>query len=228
MTRGICCQEISLVRRGSNGSEKPVLNAVSVQFRPGRVALITGATGAGKSSLLHMIAGLIRPTSGTIVASGRPVSRWITAHRDRWRRQVGIVFQHAALLDGCSAMENVMLPLIPREKKLTALRRKADEALQRTEIRHLAGEEVGTLSGGERQRVAVARAIVSGPAFLIADEPTAFQDEEGTRIIGNILSAAARENATVIVASHDPKLMGLNLADDRFQLKNGCLLGMDN
>jgi ABC-type lipoprotein export system ATPase subunit len=92
-----------------------VLESVAADFSPGTVSLVTGNTGSGKSTLLHLLAGLLRPTAGEVWADGLPVSRWPSRHRDPWRQQVGIVFQHLALIPDLTVAENLLLPMIPRK-----------------------------------------------------------------------------------------------------------------
>jgi ABC-type lipoprotein export system ATPase subunit len=224
MDAALVCQDIGLLRRGWDGSQRAVLKSVNAVFRSGQAAVIAGLTGAGKSTLLHILAGLLRPSQGQILANNLPVSRWNTAHRDRWRRKVGIVFQHPRLFNELTVMENVILPLIPRIGSVVRLRRHGYEALEKLGISHLAGQTAHTLSGGEQQRVAIARAIVAQPEILIADEPTAHQDEAGATAIIRLFTEWKRPGAIAIVAAHDARLLGYNrFADRHFELADGCL-----
>jgi ABC-type lipoprotein export system ATPase subunit len=224
MASALVCQDISLLRRGWDGTQRPVLNSVNAVLRSGQVTVISGPTGAGKSTLLHILAGLLRPTEGQVLADDLPVSRWNTAHRDRWRRKVGIVFQHPRLFNEFTVIENVMLPLIPRSRSMALLRQRSYEALEELGISHLAGQAGYTLSGGEQQRVAIARAMVSRPEILIADEPTAHQDETGADTIIRRFSEWKRPETITIVAAHDARLLGYGrFADRHFELADGCL-----
>jgi ABC-type lipoprotein export system ATPase subunit len=210
---------------GTSGAGKSViLDDVTATFPEGAVSLITGDTGEGKSTLLHLMAGLLLPTSGAIFAHREPVSRWPTPHRDRWRRQVGMVFQHLALLPELTVGENLLLPLVPRHgawRDLQASVRRALEDLSLVDLRHA---RVKQLSGGQRQRVAVARAVVSAPTYLLADEPTAFQDGAGADSVLDALRRAADDGATVVVCSHDARLRDPVFADRLFQLKDRYLM----
>jgi len=203
MNSGIICQDLCYGLPSGNGEHRMVLNEVNANFPAGRITIISGAVGAGKSTLLHVLAGLNRPASGEVIVDGQAVSRWAGAYRDRWRRQVGIIFQHYHLLYDFTALENVMLPLIPLGYGVSECRRRAIEALEQTAILHLAGSPVNCLSGGERQKTAVARALVTRPAFVLADEPTAHQDPENAQRIMNLLRESARRNAVVIIATHE-------------------------
>jgi ABC-type lipoprotein export system ATPase subunit len=187
----------------ANGPEKkkPVLQSVDAVFAAGAVSVVSGANGAGKTTLLHLLGGLLRPTSGEVLWEGRPISRWTAHHRDRWRRRVGIAFQKVYLMEDLTALENVMVPLIPRGIPVRDLKKKCLLALDRVGAADLAPEPVRALSGGQRQRVCVARAVVGDPELLLADEPAAHQDPDGVRRIKSLLLAAAGRGATVIVAA---------------------------
>jgi ABC-type lipoprotein export system ATPase subunit len=223
MGEEIACRAISLVRRDAHGAARSVLETLDATFLPGQIAVVSGPTGAGKSSLMHILAGLVRPTSGVVAVGLDPVSRWIAAHRDRWRRRVGIVFQHPRLLADLTVLENVMLPLIPRGMGMAELRQRGRDALARLGAGEMAGERVSTLSGGERQITAIARALVSSPSILLADEPTAHQDRNHLRKILSEFRMARERNAVVIVAAHDPRLIAEKFADRYYRLDGGRL-----
>ena len=218
------CREICFTRRGTDGAERPVLNGITADFGAGETALILGPTGAGKTTLLSVIALLQRPTAGEIHWEGRAVSRWLGPHRDRWRRRVGIIFQGARLLGDLTALENVLLPLIARHPDLAEIRQRGWDALTRMGADHLAAEPARRLSGGERQRVAAARALAGHPSIILADEPTAHQDNGGARIILTALADAARTGAAVIIAGHDPRLLKPPMGDGpRYRMTGGRL-----
>ncbi len=224
MNSSLICQNVSLYRRRADGSERAILEQVNATLNAGQGVMVSGVTGAGKSTLLHLFAGLLRPTEGRILSNGQAVSRWSTAHRDRWRRQVGIVFQQPYLLNELTVLENVIFPMIPRENSIARLRESAREALQAFGICHLAKQKVLTLSGGEQQRVSIARAIVSRPAILIADEPTAHQDDEGAALIIDTFTRLKRPHTITIIAAHDPRwAQHEDFADKHFFIENGRL-----
>ena len=224
MSLSLVCQNVSLSRRRADGTEHAILKHVDATLTAGEGAMISGKTGAGKSTLLHLLAGLLRPSQGQITANGQPVSRWHTVHWDLWRRQVGIVFQHPHLIKGFTVLENVILPMIPREPSITHLRKLAREALDTLGISHLAKQNVLSLSGGEQQRVSIARAIVSRPAILVADEPTAHQDDEGADLIIEKFVGWKLPHTIIIVAAHDPRWTHHGkFADKHFLLENGRL-----
>ena len=199
---GLACHQLGFARPG----RKPVLEMLQARFAPGQATLISAPTGTGKSTLLHLLGGLLRPTSGEVWADGQPVSRWPAPHRDRWRRQVGMVFQHLNLVPDLSVMENVLLPCIPTASSYTALIQRAGALLKQLDLPAAGREPLQTLSGGERQRVAIVRALITRPRFLLMDEPTSFQDDDGTANLLILLAEAAADDACVVVCSHDVRL----------------------
>ena len=224
MNLSLVCQNVSLFRRRPDGSERAILKNIDATLKAGEGFMITGKTGAGKSTLLHLLAGLLRPSQGQITANGQPISRWNTFHRDRWRRQVGMVFQHPQLINEFTVLENVILPMIPRGNSVSRLRKLAWEALDTFEISHLGKQKVQSLSGGEKQRVSIARAFISRPVILIADEPTAHQDDEGAALIIEKFAGWKQPHTIIIVAAHDPRWAEHGkFADKHFQLDNGRL-----
>ena len=218
MTAGLTCHGLEFCRRGA---ERPVLEAIEADFPCGQIAWISGPTGAGKSTCLHLLAGLLHPSRGEIRADGQPVSRWLNAHRDRWRRQVGIVFQHHRLVPDLTVLENVMLPLIPRAQTLHGLRHHARAILERVDLTDVAGRRATSISGGERQRAAVARALVAAPRYVLADEPFAHQDDAHARMLLELLREAAEDGRAVIIAAHGASIPPAGTIDRRWQLARG-------
>ena len=218
---GLEARGVSYFPEGAGGEEGALLRKVSARFEKGRITLLSGEMGAGKTTLLNTLAGLLRPAEGEVIAEGLAVSHWTSAHLDRWRRDVGLVFQSCHLWAGLTVLENVILPMIPRGEKLARLRTFGLESLKRLGVAHLAGRRARGLSLGERQRVTVARALVSRPAFVLADEPTAHQDEGGVAIVLDCLASAAEGNATLVVASHDPRVLKDLRIEHRWHLTKG-------
>ena len=180
-----------------NGERIEVLRGVTFQATAGESIAITGASGSGKSTLLHLLGGLESPDHGTITLDGH-------------RKEIGFVFQFHYLLPDLSAVENVALPLlIARLKKKRAFDR-AMELLNETGLRERAEHPISHLSGGEQQRVAVARAMITRPTLLLADEPTGNLDEKISEQIGRTLvDYAQKHSAITIIATHSARLAAM-------------------
>ena len=164
---GLRCHQLRYRRPDSSaGDAADVLSGIDARFEPGTLSLVSGPTGAGKSTLLHLLAGLLRPTAGEVQWLGQTVSRWHSSHKDRWRRQVGIVFQHQRLLGDLTAGENVLLPLIPRRMPIRAQYTAVADALGRVDLATKAASPAARLSGGERQRLSLARASSFGSIWV--------------------------------------------------------------
>jgi len=179
------------------------LDGIDLDVGAGEFVVLGGPSGAGKSTLLRVMAGLVRPTAGRVVVSGQDLARERRAAP--WLRQrIGLLFQELALLEDRSAIDNVRLPLDIAGVPGRTARERASAALARVD---LAGRErlrPAQFSGGERQRLALARAIVHGPALLLADEPTARMDAASALAVFELLHAQCGAGATVLIASHDP------------------------
>lgn len=224
MRRGLECKDLCFSRVDGDKKETVILDQISARFEAGRITLISGRTGAGKSTLLHILGGLIRPTEGRVLANEKPVSQWLSVHRDQWRRNVGIVFQQHHLLEELTVLENIMLPMIPRRVNVSELRQRGHNLLSTLGLSHAAGSSPGKLSGGQRQQAALARAVISDPEFILADEPTSFQDDRSTENILGILRARASKGATVVICSHDSRVRRESVFDDWFMIDNHHLL----
>ncbi|BBO77279.1 macrolide ABC transporter ATP-binding protein [Desulfosarcina widdelii] len=220
---GFVCHRLGFHWPGRCSAKRPVLESVDARFAPGTLTLVTGETGAGKSTLLNLLGGLLRPTGGEIHADGQPISRWPANHRDPWRRNVGIVFQHLALVPDISAAENLLLPLIPRKISWSRMQAQIQKRLVENDLADLGRFPARELSGGQRQRLAVARALSGEPRFILADEPTAFQDDDHARQIIAQLRAAADAGAVTVVCSQDPRLKTSVAFHLRYHLASGRL-----
>jgi ABC-type ATPase involved in cell division len=203
MHTGLRCRQLSFERRPPGSPPLAILQEIDADFPRGALTLIQGPTGAGKSTLLYLLAGLLRPSAGTVWDNDEPVSRWRGAHRDRWRRQVGFIFQHNRLAPDLTVLENVCLPLVPRGGRYAQIQQQALQALQSVNLAPSARRSTATLSGGELQRAAAARALAVQPAYLLADEPLAHQDAAHTATLAALLARAADDGAAVIVALHE-------------------------
>ncbi len=188
------------------GSPVKALDGVDLAVKRGEFLCLAGRSGSGKSTMLNMIAGLEPPTAGEILIEGRHVERMREEQRTRFRRKhIGFVFQSYNNLPQFTALENVALPLTIRGMGRSERTRLAKEALIRVGLGDHMRHKPSQLSGGQQQRVSIARAIVTNPPIVLADEPTGNLDSHiGTEII-ELLCSLFRENGTTfIMSSHDP------------------------
>ncbi|MDT8912390.1 ABC transporter ATP-binding protein [Amycolatopsis sp. PS_44_ISF1] len=184
------------------------LDGAALSVSAGEVLAIMGSSGSGKSTLLHCLAGIVRPDAGTITYSGTDLAGLDDRRRSALRRtEFGFVFQFGQLVPELSCLENVALPL-----RLTGSKRKQAEAeatawLARLEVDGLARRRPGDVSGGQAQRVAVARALVTRPKVVFADEPTGALDSLNGEKVMRLLTTAAREtHAAVVLVTHEPRV----------------------
>lgn len=182
------------------------LDGVDLDLDAGSVTALTGPSGSGKSTLLHLIGGMDRPDAGTIAADGSQLTSLSRSGLVGFRRTVGFVFQHFALLSALTARDNVMLPVLPYKVDFDRHTR-ADQLLREVGLGGRENSLPSQLSGGQRQRVAVARALMGTPRLLIADEPTGNLDSStGTEIIELLLEVRAERGLTIILGTHDEAL----------------------
>lgn len=192
---------------GRGESAQVAVDHVDLDIARGEVLAIIGPSGSGKSTLGSMLAGIDRPTSGTLVAAGTALERLDDDQRARWRsRNVGIVFQDFHLLTTLTAMENVELALrfagVRRGRRRSAARAALDEVGLAAKAHRLPSQ----LSGGEQQRVGIARAMAVQPGVLVADEPTGSLDRATGRAVFELLVGLANRGTTVIFITHDDAL----------------------
>jgi cell division transport system ATP-binding protein len=194
-----------VVKRYPGGHE--ALSGVNLTINRGDLIFLTGHSGAGKSTLLKLIAAIERPTSGVITVSGQNLGRIRRSALPYFRRNIGLIFQDHKLLYDRSVHDNVLLPLHIQGMSGHEAGKRVRAALDKVGLLTKERARPITLSGGEQQRLCIARAIVSRPPLLLADEPTANLDEDYARDIMDMFKAFNQVGVTVILSTHDQDLI---------------------
>ena len=185
----------------------PALADVSMSVAAGEVVAVMGPSGSGKSTLLNLIAGLDKPTAGTVTVAGRRIDALGESALARFRaRHVGIIFQFFNLLDDLTVEDNVQLPAQLAGMSRRQAKARAGQLLEQMGIAEHRNAYPARMSGGQRQRVAIARALVNSPAVLLADEPTGALDTATGQEIGRLLRELNRDGQTLVLVTHDPDL----------------------
>ena len=200
-----------LTREFSEGGKTlQVLREAELEIRAGERIAIIGESGAGKTTLLQLLGGLDLPTRGTVRVQGQDIAKMNGTERGLLRNQaLGFVYQFHHLLPEFSALENVAMPLLLRRDSLQSIREQATTILQRVGLGDRLSHRPGELSGGERQRAAVARALITRPSVVLADEPTGNLDHEtGERVFELMLELNREYGSSLVVVTHDLQLAG--------------------
>ncbi len=206
-----------------NGEKLHVLKGVNLRIKKGDIIAVYGPSGSGKSTLLHILGTLDHPTEGDIYINGEKVFEKkdveLAEFRNRW---IGFVFQFHHLLPEFTVLENVAMPLLIRGEDERKAFDKALKVLKDVFLEHKKEQKPATLSGGEKQRVAVARALVTNPLIVLADEPTGNLDAKASKDLLELIKQLNRKfNTTVVIVSHDP--MVLKYATQKYKLSDGRL-----
>ncbi len=190
------------------GGQVTILKGISFKVQRGEFLSIVGPSGNGKSTLLNMITGIDRPTSGEIVVMGQPVHKMSEDSLAGWRGEnVGIIFQFFQMLPALSLLQNVILPMdlagkfAPKERRARAL-----QLLDRVGLTPQADKLPAMVSGGEQQRAAIARALANDPPIIVADEPTGNLDSHNTQDVFDLFSKVVSEGKTMLMVTHDKEL----------------------
>ncbi|HEX3177328.1 MAG TPA: ABC transporter ATP-binding protein [Methylomirabilota bacterium] len=219
---------IDLEREYRTGPEVVrVLRGASVEIAAGEVVALVGASGVGKSTLLHLLGSLDRPSAGRVLFRGEDLFARGEAALARYRRQeVGFVFQFYNLLGDLTALENAMIPALLQRRPTSEARERAAAALTEVGLGDRLHHRPGEMSGGEQQRVAVARALINGPKVILADEPTGNLDPKTSAVIYDLfLQLQGERGIAFFVATHNPELA--RRAERGYRLVDGLAREMD-
>ncbi len=187
------------------GGVTGALNGITVSVAEGEFTAVMGPSGSGKSTLLNLVAGLDRPTSGSVVVGGTDLGHLGESRLARFRRErVGFIFQFFHLLPNLTVLENVLIPAQLANRPHAG--RRARELLARLSIAEVADRYPAKLSGGQQQRAAIARALINQPALLLADEPTGALDTRSGEQVMELLEELHDEGQTILLVTHDAKL----------------------
>ncbi len=200
------------------------LKSIDLSIEAGQFVGIVGKSGSGKSTLLNMVAGIDRPSSGSVAVAGTEIHGLSENKLALWRgRNVGFVFQFFQLLPTLTVAENVMLPMdFARSLPFRERRKRAVTLLERVAVGAHADKLPATLSGGEQQRVAIARALANEPPLVLADEPTGNLDSITATAILDLFRALANEGTTVVIATHEADIA--RVIDRRIEISDGALV----
>lgn len=217
-----CRQLTRTYRRGQE--EITPLRDLDLNIESGDFVALMGPSGSGKTTLLNLLAGIDRPTAGTLSVAGQPVHNLSRRALSHWRSEhVGYIFQLYNLIPVLTAYENVELPLLLHRLSRTERHRRVSEALEAVGIADRHAHYPRQLSGGQEQRVAIARAIVTQPTILLADEPTGDLDRDSATSVMELLAKLNSEHGrTIVMVTHDPRTTAW--ADTVFHLEKGQLV----
>ncbi len=212
---------IQLNNIGISFGDRRILHGINLDIGRGQIIALTGKSGTGKSTLLGIISGLLKPDDGTVFFQGQNIFMWGDMKRSRFRnRKMGFVFQFFSLFPELTAYENILYPAILNPFTSKRIGDEISELVDFLKIGKIINQYPSTLSGGERQRVAIARAIINNPLLILADEPTGNLDDETTRDIIDLFVRLKEERGiTTILATHETRLV--RSSDIAYKIEDG-------
>lgn len=209
-----------------NPNKKYQVEAVidaNITVKEGEITALVGPSGCGKTTLMSMIGQLLTASSGKVIIDGEDLSTYSDNWRAIFRREnIGFIFQHINLLPNLNALENVMIPLICHDANLEEYKEKALELLGSLGLSERALFSVEQLSGGQQQRVAVARALITEPKIIIADEPLTFVDDSSAQQIVSFFSKLRDEGKTILISTHLSSIA--KIANQTFQMRQSRII----
>jgi len=215
---------------GKKGKEKhvPVLKGVNFEVKKGEIVAIVGKSGSGKSTLLQILAGFMKAEHGSIRVNGQQTAKLTETESAAFRlRQFGFIFQNFQLMPGLTAFENIELPLKLQGTSKAVRKEKVKKIMDKVGLTAVADHYPNELSGGQQQRVSIARALITNPPILLADEPTGSLDSETEQDILLLIQSLNRElGLTFVMITHDEEVA--TIAHRRFRMSDGELMKEDN
>jgi len=201
------------------------LKNISLHVKEGECVVLKGSSGSGKSTILSLMAGLSKPTTGDVIVNKKAVSKLLDHFSAQFRRRsIGFIFQKFHLLSNLSVRENIIIPLIPENLSPEEIATRAEDVMQTLSLTPKASMATRLLSGGEQQRVAIARAMIHKPKIIIADEPTANLDASLSQAFIEAIRTLKQDGKTIVIATHDPLFFTLDYVDRIIEVKNGEIL----
>ena len=213
-------KNITKIYNYQTSKELVALKDINLRVKSGEFVVLMGASGSGKSTILSLIAGLLKPTFGEVLVDGEVISKLPDSFATVFRREnIGFIFQKFNLFNDLSVFDNIVMPLVVSEKSAKEIEALADKVMREFNILHKKEQKVSKLSGGEQQRCAIARAMINDPKIILADEPTANLDDKLSREFIESLKRFKDEGKTIVVATHDRRFEGLDFIDRVVEVK---------
>ncbi|WP_027001723.1 ABC transporter ATP-binding protein [Hugenholtzia roseola] len=217
--------QLTKIFHAKRPNEVVALSGIDLSLEAGSATLLEGSSGSGKTTLMSLLAGLSKPTSGDYFFKDHNLSLWSEKFLTAFRQQhFGILFQNFQLLPTKTAFENIALPLYCQSFSSQEIREKVQKAAEKANIAHKLQQKVGELSGGEQQRTALARALVSEPAIIFADEPTSQLDRRNAQQILSLFEKLKAEGTTFLLTTHDSLVSQHPFIDQKIQLEDGKII----